>query len=84
MLTFMSGTARVSGGLLHCNIAYMLLGNWVVKSNLLRRNKLFVTAIKARGRNLNIRKITLIRHSSLQEPTQFGFLAPGVALFWGS
>jgi len=47
MLTVMSGTARVSGGLLQCNKAYMPLGIWVVKSILLRRNKFFVTS--ARG-----------------------------------
>ena len=48
MLTVMSGTARVSGGLLHCNKAYMLLGIWVVKSILLRRSKFFVTRDRAR------------------------------------
>ena len=43
MLTVMSGTARVSGGLLHCNMTYMRLGIWVVKSILLRRSKNFMT-----------------------------------------
>ena len=80
----MSGTARVSGGLLHCNMAYMRLVILVVKSGLLRRNKIFVTSRRGADRNLNIRKITLIRHSFLQETTQFGFLAAGVVRFWGS
>jgi len=51
----------------------MRLGIWVVKSILLRRSKFFVTAGAAAFRNLNIRKITLIRHSCLQDATQFGF-----------
>ena len=79
----MSGTARVSGGLLHCNIAHMLSINRAVKANLLRRSKIFVKPAQARDCNLNIRKITLIRHSSLQEATQFGFLASGVVRFLG-
>ena len=83
MLTFMSGTARESGGLLHCNMSYMRLVSGVVKAILLRRNKFFVTLAPTPDRNLNIRKITLIRHSSLQEATQFGFLATGVVRFLG-
>jgi hypothetical protein len=35
----MSGTARESGGLLHCNIAYMPIARVIVKAILLRRNK---------------------------------------------
>ena len=44
MLTVMSGTARVSGGLLQCNKTYMRLVEMVVKAKLLRRNKIFLTA----------------------------------------
>lgn len=44
MLTVMSGTARVSGGLLQCNKRYMRLVEMVVKAILLRRNKIFMTA----------------------------------------
>ena len=47
MLTVMSGTARLSGGLLQCNMTYMRLGIWVVKSNLLRRSKNFMTGEEA-------------------------------------
>ena len=83
MLTFMSGTARESGGLLHCNMAHMRSINGAVKANLLRRSKFFVKPSQARDCNLNIRKITLIRHSFLQEATQFGFLASGVVRFLG-
>jgi hypothetical protein len=64
-------------------MAYMRLVSRVVKTILLRRNKFFVPAAKAPYCNLNIRKITLIRHSSLQETTQFGFLAAGVVWFRG-
>ena len=83
MLTVMSGTVRVSGGLLQCNKAYMRLGIWVVKSILLRRNNFFVTSRKAPNCNLNIRKITLIRQSSLQETTQFGFFRYGSGVVLG-
>jgi len=65
-------------------MAYMPLVHRVVKTILLRRNNIFMTPADARICNLNIRKITLIRHSSLQEATQFGFLAQGVGLFRGS
>jgi hypothetical protein len=72
MFAFMSGTARGSGGLLHCNIRYMPMVSGVVKAILLRRSKIFVTELSACGNTLNIRKITLIRHSRLQGVTQFG------------
>jgi hypothetical protein len=72
MFAFMSGTARVSGGLLHCNMLYMPTVSGVVKAVLLRCSKFFVTELTARGNCLNIRKITLIRHSFLQGLTQFG------------
>jgi len=72
MFAFMSGTARGSGGLLHCNMLYMPTVSGVVKAVLLQRNKFFVTDLTARGKSLNIRKITLIRHSCLQGLTQFG------------
>jgi hypothetical protein len=71
MFAFMSGTARVSGGLLHCNMRYMPMVSGVVKSVLLRRNKIFKGVLAACGNTLNIRKITLIRHSCLQGVTQF-------------
>jgi len=72
MFAFMSGTARGSGGLLHCNIRYMPTVSGVVKAVLLRRSKFFMTELTACGNSLNISKITLIRHSCLQEMTQFG------------
>jgi len=72
MFAFMSGTARGSGGLLQCNMSYMPTVCGVVKAALLRCSKLFVTHLTARGNSLNIRKITLIRHSFLQGVTQFG------------
>jgi len=72
MFAFMSGTARGSGGLLHCNIRYMPMVSRVVKTILLRRSKFFVTELAPCGNSLNIRKITLIRHSCLQGLTQFG------------
>jgi hypothetical protein len=79
----MSGTARDSGGLLQCNMAYMPMVSRVVKAVLLRCSKFFVTPITTRDCNLNIRKITLIRHSFLHGVTQFGLLAPGAVLFLG-
>jgi len=72
MFAFMSGTARVSGGLLHCNMRYMPMVSGVVKAILLHRNKFFTAYLAACGNSLNIRKITLIRHSCLQGLTQFG------------
>jgi hypothetical protein len=72
MFAFMSGTARGSGGLLHCNIRYMPMVSRVVKAILLQRSKFFVTELSPCGNSLNIRKITLIRHSCLQGLTQFG------------
>jgi len=41
MFTIMSGTVRVSGGLLHCNMTYMPIPIRTVKSLLLRCNKKF-------------------------------------------
>jgi hypothetical protein len=83
MFMFMSGTARGSGGLLHCNMSYMPLVRGIVKAILLRCSKFFVKLFRAPQHNLNIRKITLIRHSSLHGPTQFGLLGAGVAPFRG-
>jgi hypothetical protein len=79
MFMFMSGTARVPGGLLHCNMSYMLSRTGAVKAKLLQRSKFFVTPPPFIICNLNISKITLIRHSSLQGVTQFGLLGPGAA-----
>jgi hypothetical protein len=45
MFAFMSGTARVSGGLLHCNMSYMLSVNGVVKAILLHCSKFFVNPL---------------------------------------
>ena len=45
MFAFMSGTARVSGGLLHCNMTYMRLVKEVVKAILLRCSKFFVNPL---------------------------------------
>jgi len=42
MFAFMSSTARESGGLLHCNIAYMPIVSVVVKTILLRRSTKFM------------------------------------------
>jgi hypothetical protein len=41
MFAFMSGTARLSGGLLHCNMIYMRHAHKSVKVFLLRCNKKF-------------------------------------------
>jgi hypothetical protein len=79
MFLFMSGTARVPGGLLHCNMSYMLSVTGGVKAKLLQRSKFFVTPSIVHNCNLNISKITLIRHWSLQGVTQFGLLGPGAA-----
>jgi hypothetical protein len=83
MFAFMSGTSRVSGGLLHCNMTYMPLVNEVVKAILLRRSKFFMSPRAARDCNLNIGKTTLIRHSSLPGVTQFDLLGAGEAPFRG-
>jgi len=83
MFVFMSGTARGSGGLLQCNIAYMPMVSRVVKAVLLRRSKFFMASQGKGLYNLNIRKITLILHSRLQELTQFGLLGVGSGCFLG-
>ena len=79
MFAFMSGTARVSGGLLHCNMSYMPLVHGVVKAILLRRSKFFVKSLATRDCSLNISKIKMIRHSFLHGVTQFGLLGSGAA-----
>jgi D-alanyl-D-alanine carboxypeptidase len=83
MLTFMSGTARGSGGLLQCNMTYMRLVCWSVKDILLRRNKILAPSPAKPDCNLNIRKITLIRQTGLQEPSQFGFFGRGSGVVLG-
>lgn len=47
MFAFMSGTARKSGGLLHCNMVYMPIVSGVVKTILLRRSKNFAEPFAA-------------------------------------
>jgi hypothetical protein len=39
MVQVMSGTPRISGGLLHCNMTYMRSAAPVVKMDLLQRNR---------------------------------------------
>ena len=46
MFVFMSGTARESGGLLHCNMSYMPLVRGIIKAILLHRNKIFMTSLR--------------------------------------
>jgi len=52
MFAFMSGTARVSGGLLHCNMRYMPMVSGVVKAILLHCNKFFTAYLAACGNSL--------------------------------
>jgi hypothetical protein len=64
-------------------MTYMRRVNGGVKAVLLRCSKFFVNPYIARDGNLNISKITLIRHSSLPGVTQFDLLGAGEAPFRG-
>jgi hypothetical protein len=77
MFAFMSGTARLSGGLLHCNMTYMRHVHGAVKAFLLRCSKNFRELSPHRKIGLTIRNISSIRDCRLQGSVQFDFLMPG-------